>query len=69
MTSFLGTPFPQTRPTSSQRIVHPGVVLLHSWLERRVERCAHRMEDAVTRIFTRPLHAPARAGDSAHGRP
>lgn len=31
------------------------VVLLHSWLERRVERCAHRMEDAVTRIFTRPL--------------
>jgi biopolymer transport protein ExbB len=45
------------------------VVLLHSWLERRVERCAHRMEDAVTRIFTRPLHAPARAGDSAHGRP
>ncbi|WP_242477102.1 MotA/TolQ/ExbB proton channel family protein [Halochromatium glycolicum] len=28
------------------------VVLLHSWLERRVERCAHQMEDAVTRVFT-----------------
>lgn len=34
------------------------VVLLHSWLERRVERCAHRMEDALTRIFTRPLSRP-----------
>lgn len=31
------------------------VVLVHSWLERRVERCAHRMEDAVTRLFTRDL--------------
>lgn len=41
------------------------VVLLHSWLERRVERCAHRMEDAVTRIFTRslnePMHEPSAA--------
>ncbi|MBK5930786.1 hypothetical protein CCR82_09700 [Halochromatium salexigens] len=33
-------------------------VLLHSWLERRVERCAQRMEDAVTRVFTRPLSSP-----------
>ncbi len=31
------------------------VVLVHSWLERRVERCGHRMEDAVTRLFTRDL--------------
>lgn len=31
------------------------VVLLHSWLERRVERCGHQMEDAVTRVFTRNL--------------
>jgi len=31
------------------------VVLLHAWLERRVERCAHRMEDAATRVFTRDL--------------
>lgn len=34
------------------------LVLLHSWLERRVERCAHHMEDAVTRIFTLPLSEP-----------
>jgi biopolymer transport protein ExbB len=45
------------------------VVLLHSWLERRVERCAHRMEDAVTRIFTRRLQTPTRTGDSSPGRP
>ena len=31
------------------------VVLLHSWLERRVERSAHGMEDAVTRLFTHAL--------------
>jgi biopolymer transport protein ExbB len=35
------------------------VVLAHTWLERRVERCGHRMEDAVTRVFTRDLTAPA----------
>lgn len=34
------------------------VVLAHAWLERRVERCAHRMEDAVTLVFTRGLKAP-----------
>lgn len=28
------------------------VVFVHSWLERRVERCGHAMEDAVTRVFT-----------------
>lgn len=31
------------------------VVLVHSWLERRVERCGHQMEDAVTRVLTRDL--------------
>ncbi|WP_462321570.1 MotA/TolQ/ExbB proton channel family protein [Halochromatium sp.] len=31
------------------------VVLVHSWLERRVERCGHQMEDAVTRLLTRDL--------------
>lgn len=29
----------------------PAVAALH-WLERRVERIRHRMEDAVTRVFT-----------------
>lgn len=33
------------------------VVLAHTWLERRVERCGHRMEDAVTQVFTRDLLA------------
>nr|WP_236786740.1 MotA/TolQ/ExbB proton channel family protein [Allochromatium tepidum] len=32
-------------------------VLAHTWLERRVERCGHRMEDAVTQVFTRDLVA------------
>lgn len=36
------------------------VVLLHSWLERRVERCGHRMEDALTRVFTRGITKPRR---------
>ncbi|QGU32234.1 MotA/TolQ/ExbB proton channel family protein [Thermochromatium tepidum ATCC 43061] len=31
------------------------VVLAHTWLERRVERCGHQMEDAVTQVFTRDL--------------
>ena len=33
------------------------VVLAHTWLERRVERCGHQMEDAVTQVFTRDLVA------------
>lgn len=37
-------------------------VLLHSWLERRVDRCAQRMEDAVTRVFTRSLGSSTRDG-------
>ncbi|MBU2317322.1 MAG: MotA/TolQ/ExbB proton channel family protein [Gammaproteobacteria bacterium] len=28
------------------------VVTLHSWLERKVERIAHNMNDAVTQVFT-----------------
>ena len=33
-------------------------VLVLSWLERRIERCAHIMEDCVTRVFVqRPDHA------------
>ena len=39
------------------------VVLAHSWLERRVERCGHQMEDAVTRVFTRGLKAPVLAAE------
>ncbi|MBK1706580.1 MotA/TolQ/ExbB proton channel family protein [Halochromatium glycolicum] len=41
------------------------VVLLHSWLERRVERCGHQMEDALTRVFTRGIVEPRRP-DSAN---
>jgi biopolymer transport protein ExbB len=33
------------------------VVLAHAWLERRVDHCGHRMEDAVTRVFTRGVAA------------
>lgn len=32
-------------------------LIAHSWLERRVERCAYQMEDAITRVFTRELRA------------
>jgi biopolymer transport protein ExbB len=38
-------------------------VIAHNWLERKVERCAHAMDDAVTLVFTRNL-LPAAA--SAH---
>ncbi|EIC19409.1 biopolymer transport protein [Thiorhodovibrio frisius] len=31
------------------------VVFAHAWLEQRVEGCGHRMEDAVTQVFTRDL--------------
>ena len=33
------------------------VVAILNWLERRVERLAHEMEDAVTRVFTQSLTA------------
>ncbi len=28
------------------------VLIAHQWLERRVDHCAHAMEDAATRVFT-----------------
>jgi biopolymer transport protein ExbB len=31
------------------------VVMLHAWLERKVDAHGHRMDDAVTRVFTRNL--------------
>ncbi len=37
------------------------VVLTHTWLERRVDRCGHQMEDAVTQVFTRGLRAAGSA--------
>ena len=42
-------------------VVAIPVVLAHAWLERKVERCGHLMEDAVTQVFTRNLQPlPAR---------
>mgnify|MGYP000102451223 CR=1 FL=1 len=35
------------------------VVALLGWLERRVERLAHAMDDAVTRVYTQDLSATA----------
>lgn len=35
----------------------PAVIALN-WLERRIERFSHRMEDAVTRVFTSSLYQP-----------
>lgn len=44
------------------------VTLLHSWLERKVERLGHAMEDATTQVFTwrvQALHQQRReAGDA-----
>ncbi len=40
------------------------VVLVHSWLERRVERCGHQMEDAVTRVLTRDLNRDSQAASA-----
>jgi biopolymer transport protein ExbB len=34
------------------------VVMLHAWLERKVDAQGHRMDDAVTRVFTRDLSTP-----------
>ncbi len=42
------------------------VVFAHNWLDRRVERCAHGMEDAVTRLFT---HAILPMGEKARSFP
>ena len=45
-------------------IVAIPALLLHNWLERRVERCAHHVEDYATRVFT----AAPRKSDAGHGR-
>lgn len=37
------------------------VVMLHAWLERKVDAQGHRMDDAVTRVFTRDLSRPPRS--------
>jgi len=42
------------------------VVLAHSWLERKVDRCRHNMEDAVTRVFTRDLQQESTGDDLEH---
>ncbi|MDZ7811312.1 MAG: MotA/TolQ/ExbB proton channel family protein [Arhodomonas sp.] len=55
------------------------VVALLNWLERRVERLAHRMDDVITQVFTEDLtelpesaeeesHEPARLRAAAPGR-
>lgn len=33
-------------------VVAIPALIAHQWLERRVERCAHTMEDCTTRVFT-----------------
>ncbi|NND91944.1 MAG: MotA/TolQ/ExbB proton channel family protein [Granulosicoccus sp.] len=33
-------------------VVAIPALVAHQWLERRVERCAHTMEDCATRVFT-----------------
>ena len=45
-------------------IVAIPALLLHNWLERRVERCAHLVEDYATRVFT----AAPRKSDAGGGR-
>ncbi len=44
----------------------PAVILLN-WLEGRVERFRHRMEDAVTRVFTQTAVAAAPGKDGEDG--
>ena len=43
-------------------------VLAHQWLERRADAHAHRIEDAVTRVFTSDLHRAAGRGAPAGAR-
>ncbi len=45
------------------------VVFALNWLERRVERFRHRMEDAVTRVFTQTQHHASPVAHRAPGRP
>ena len=42
------------------------VVLIHTWFERRVERCEHLIEDTVTRLFTQNLYVQARTTATAY---
>ncbi|ASJ73238.1 MotA/TolQ/ExbB proton channel family protein [Granulosicoccus antarcticus] len=49
-------------------IVAIPALVAHQWLERRVERCAHTMEDCSTRIFTtfdKSLHEASKANEPA----
>lgn len=46
-------------------------ILAYTRSERRVERCGHQMEDAVTQVFTRDLNPPEspanlRKADATH---
>lgn len=45
------------------------VVALLNWLERRIERLAHRMDDAVTQVFTVSLETLAEPADEAADEP
>lgn len=36
-------------------------VMAHSWLERRVDRFRHRIEDALTQVFTHPIESEEHA--------
>jgi len=45
------------------------VTLLHSWLERRVERLGHAMEDATTQVFTWRVQAATRQAAVTGDRP
>jgi biopolymer transport protein ExbB len=38
--------------TAAGLIVAIPALIAHQWLERRVDRCAHTMEDCTTRVFT-----------------
>lgn len=50
-------------------VVAIPALVAHQWLERRVERCAHTMEDCTTRVFTtfdknQPVDSMAAASES-----
>lgn len=39
-------------------------VAAHTWLERKVERCVHHMEDSATQVFTAEIHQSQKAQTS-----
>ena len=41
-------------------------VAAHNWLDRRVERLAHQMEDAISQVFTQAAVRPAAEQDQRH---